>query len=154
MRGENSLIKWVLIPKTILIWSIILILFNYIYTTWFYKRQLLSLVLSVNLSLSENMMHLHWLMCLLLHPQCTKLKEEITKVRDLLANKDSETGENIKQAASNLQQSSLKLFEMAYKKVRRRFTLLQNKKPNNKLWKFWLISWTVISLIPLCYLNS
>merc|ERR1719427_997172 len=31
--------------------------------------------------------------------ECNKLKEEITKVRDLLANKDSETGENIKQAA-------------------------------------------------------
>uniref|UniRef100_A0A8C2Z0G8 Heat shock protein 9 n=1 Tax=Cyclopterus lumpus TaxID=8103 RepID=A0A8C2Z0G8_CYCLU len=49
--------------------------------------------------------------------KCTKLKEEISKVRDLLANKDSETGENIKQAATNLQQASLKLFEMAYKKV-------------------------------------
>lgn len=53
--------------------------------------------------------------------QCTKLKEEISKVRDLLANKDSETGENIKQAATTLQQSSLKLFEMAYKKVHWRF---------------------------------
>lgn len=51
------------------------------------------------------------------HSQCTKLKEEISKVRDLLANKDSETGENIKQAATTLQQASLKLFEMAYKKV-------------------------------------
>lgn len=50
-------------------------------------------------------------------PQCAKLKEEITKVQDLLANKDSETGENIKQAANTLQQASLKLFEMAYKKV-------------------------------------
>uniref|UniRef100_A0A7N6B2D9 Stress-70 protein, mitochondrial n=1 Tax=Anabas testudineus TaxID=64144 RepID=A0A7N6B2D9_ANATE len=50
--------------------------------------------------------------------KCTKLKEEISKVRDLLANKDSETGENIKQAATTLQQASLKLFEMAYKKVR------------------------------------
>ncbi|XP_032383628.1 stress-70 protein, mitochondrial [Etheostoma spectabile] len=49
--------------------------------------------------------------------ECTKLKEEISKVRDLLANKDSETGENIKQAASSLQQASLKLFEMAYKKM-------------------------------------
>lgn len=49
--------------------------------------------------------------------ECTKLKEEITKVKDLLANKDSETGENIKQAAGNLQQASLKLFEMAYKKM-------------------------------------
>lgn len=56
-------------------------------------------------------------------PQCTKLKEEITKVRDLLANKDTETGENIKQAANNLQQASLKLFEMAYKKVGRLFTV-------------------------------
>lgn len=54
--------------------------------------------------------------------QCTKLKEEISKVRDLLANKDSETGENIKQAANNLQQASLKLFEMAYKKVEHVFT--------------------------------
>uniref|UniRef100_A0A674NDS1 Heat shock protein 9 n=1 Tax=Takifugu rubripes TaxID=31033 RepID=A0A674NDS1_TAKRU len=50
--------------------------------------------------------------------KCNKLKDEIAKVRDLLANKDSETGENIKQAANNLQQASLKLFEMAYKKVR------------------------------------
>uniref|UniRef100_A0AAQ6IQY3 Stress-70 protein, mitochondrial n=1 Tax=Anabas testudineus TaxID=64144 RepID=A0AAQ6IQY3_ANATE len=49
--------------------------------------------------------------------ECTKLKEEISKVRDLLANKDSETGENIKQAATTLQQASLKLFEMAYKKM-------------------------------------
>uniref|UniRef100_A0A096M4Z9 Stress-70 protein, mitochondrial n=1 Tax=Poecilia formosa TaxID=48698 RepID=A0A096M4Z9_POEFO len=49
--------------------------------------------------------------------ECTKLKEEITKVQDLLANKDTETGENIKQAANNLQQASLKLFEMAYKKM-------------------------------------
>lgn len=52
-----------------------------------------------------------------IYPQCTKLKEEISKVRDLLANKDSETGETIKQAANSLQQASLKLFEMAYKKV-------------------------------------
>uniref|UniRef100_A0A669F414 Heat shock protein 9 n=1 Tax=Oreochromis niloticus TaxID=8128 RepID=A0A669F414_ORENI len=49
--------------------------------------------------------------------KCTKLKEEISKVRNLLTNKDSETGENIKQAATDLQQASLKLFEMAYKKV-------------------------------------
>jgi molecular chaperone DnaK len=38
-------------------------------------------------------------------------------MRALLAGKDSETGENIRQAASSLQQASLKLFEMAYKKV-------------------------------------
>uniref|UniRef100_A0A9J7Y2E7 Stress-70 protein, mitochondrial n=1 Tax=Cyprinus carpio carpio TaxID=630221 RepID=A0A9J7Y2E7_CYPCA len=49
--------------------------------------------------------------------KCDKLKEEIAKVRELLSRKDAETGENIKQAATNLQQASLKLFEMAYKKV-------------------------------------
>ncbi|XP_004282109.1 stress-70 protein, mitochondrial [Orcinus orca] len=49
--------------------------------------------------------------------ECHKLKEEISKMRELLARKDSETGENIRQAASSLQQASLKLFEMAYKKM-------------------------------------
>uniref|UniRef100_A0A4W3JXW2 Heat shock protein 9 n=1 Tax=Callorhinchus milii TaxID=7868 RepID=A0A4W3JXW2_CALMI len=49
--------------------------------------------------------------------KCDKLKTEITKVKELLARKDSETGETIKAAASELQQASLKLFEMAYKKV-------------------------------------
>ncbi|XP_056625737.1 stress-70 protein, mitochondrial [Triplophysa dalaica] len=49
--------------------------------------------------------------------ECNKLKEEIAKVRDLLSRKETETGENIKQAATNLQQASLKLFEMAYKKM-------------------------------------
>uniref|UniRef100_H3AL07 Stress-70 protein, mitochondrial n=1 Tax=Latimeria chalumnae TaxID=7897 RepID=H3AL07_LATCH len=49
--------------------------------------------------------------------ECNKLKEEIAKMRELLARKDTETGENIKQAASSLQQASLKLFEMAYKKM-------------------------------------
>uniref|UniRef100_A0A4W4HMR1 Stress-70 protein, mitochondrial n=1 Tax=Electrophorus electricus TaxID=8005 RepID=A0A4W4HMR1_ELEEL len=49
--------------------------------------------------------------------KCNKLKDEIAKVRELLSRKDAETGENIKQAASSLQQASLKLFEMAYKKV-------------------------------------
>uniref|UniRef100_A0A9J8A055 Stress-70 protein, mitochondrial n=1 Tax=Cyprinus carpio carpio TaxID=630221 RepID=A0A9J8A055_CYPCA len=49
--------------------------------------------------------------------ECDKLKEEIAKVRELLSRKDAETGENIKQAATNLQQASLKLFEMAYKKM-------------------------------------
>ncbi|KAG8124372.1 hypothetical protein E2320_019672 [Naja naja] len=49
--------------------------------------------------------------------ECNKLKEEIAKMRELLARKDSETGENIRQAAMSLQQASLKLFEMAYKKM-------------------------------------
>ena len=49
--------------------------------------------------------------------QTAKLKEEIDKVREVLARKDSETAESIRQAYSELQQKSLKLFEMAYKKV-------------------------------------
>uniref|UniRef100_A0A672PAB0 Stress-70 protein, mitochondrial n=1 Tax=Sinocyclocheilus grahami TaxID=75366 RepID=A0A672PAB0_SINGR len=49
--------------------------------------------------------------------ECDRLKEEVAKVRELLSRKDTETGENIKQAATSLQQASLKLFEMAYKKM-------------------------------------
>ncbi|XP_060693004.1 stress-70 protein, mitochondrial [Hemiscyllium ocellatum] len=49
--------------------------------------------------------------------ECDKLRDEITKLKELLARKDTETGEAIKAAASNLQQASLKLFEMAYKKM-------------------------------------
>lgn len=50
--------------------------------------------------------------------QTQKLKEQLTTVKDLLANKDSADPEEIKQKVSELQQASLKLFEMAYKKVR------------------------------------
>merc|ERR1712241_1230282 len=46
-----------------------------------------------------------------------KMKEKITEVRDKLADKDNMDGEQIKAAVSELQQSSLKLFEMAYKKM-------------------------------------
>ncbi|OTF82021.1 Group 28 mite allergen-like protein (Heat shock protein 70), partial [Euroglyphus maynei] len=46
-----------------------------------------------------------------------KLKEKIAKTREVLANKENETPEKIKETCNELQQSSLKLFEMAYKKV-------------------------------------
>ncbi|KAH7641649.1 sar s 28 [Dermatophagoides farinae] len=46
-----------------------------------------------------------------------KLKEKIAKTREVLANKDNETPEKIKETCNDLQQSSLKLFEMAYKKT-------------------------------------
>jgi len=46
-----------------------------------------------------------------------KMSQLITKVRDLLSRKDTETGETIKQATNELQQASLKLFELAYKKM-------------------------------------
>lgn len=49
--------------------------------------------------------------------ECSKLREQIGSVRDVLANKDSKTPEEIKKATSDLQQASLKLFEMAYKKM-------------------------------------
>lgn len=50
-------------------------------------------------------------------PQVSKLKEEIDKVRKVLANRDNETHESINQATGEMQKASLKLFEMAYKKV-------------------------------------
>ena len=50
--------------------------------------------------------------------QAGKLKEEIQAVRQKLSNKDNETQESLKAATDKLQKASLKLFEMAYKKVR------------------------------------
>merc|ERR1712241_1632020 len=47
----------------------------------------------------------------------TKIKKQIEDVREKLADKDNMTGEEIKKTVSDLQQSSLKLFEMAYKKM-------------------------------------
>ena len=49
--------------------------------------------------------------------QVDNLKAEIEKVRKVLANKDNETAESIKAAGGEMQKASLKLFEMAYKKV-------------------------------------
>jgi len=46
-----------------------------------------------------------------------KMKEKIAEVKDKLADKESMDGEAIKATVSELQQSSLKLFEMAYKKM-------------------------------------
>merc|ERR1719400_1690317 len=47
----------------------------------------------------------------------TKMTDQIKEVRDKLADKDNMDGEQIKATVSELQQSSLKLFEMAYKKM-------------------------------------
>merc|ERR1711944_164210 len=47
----------------------------------------------------------------------TKMKDQIKEVRDKLTNKDNMSGEEIKKTVSDLQQASLKLFEMAYKKM-------------------------------------
>eukprot|EP00112_Aurelia_sp_Birch-Aquarium-sp1_P009306 Seg2052.6 transcript_id=Seg2052.6/GoldUCD/mRNA.D3Y31 product="Stress-70 protein mitochondrial" protein_id=Seg2052.6/GoldUCD/D3Y31 len=45
------------------------------------------------------------------------LRTEISNVRDKVANKDNETVDTIREAFQALQQKSLKLFEMAYKKM-------------------------------------
>ena len=47
----------------------------------------------------------------------TKMKDKIAEVRGALGNKDSMDPEDIKKTVNELQQSSLKLFEMAYKKM-------------------------------------
>ena len=47
----------------------------------------------------------------------TKIRDLISEVRNKLANKDSMDAEEIKKTVNELQQSSLKLFEMAYKKM-------------------------------------
>lgn len=49
--------------------------------------------------------------------ECSKLRDQIAQVREMLANKDSKSPEDIKKATNDLQQASLKLFEMAYKKM-------------------------------------
>lgn len=49
--------------------------------------------------------------------EVSKLKEKIAATRDILSRKDSETPEAIRNMTSDLQQASLKLFEIAYKKV-------------------------------------
>ena len=44
-----------------------------------------------------------------------KIKIQITECRNKLADKDNMSGEEIKKTVDELQKSSLKLFEMAYK---------------------------------------
>ena len=46
------------------------------------------------------------------------MKTEIEKVRKVLANQENEDAETIGAAAREMQKASLKLFEMAYKKVK------------------------------------
>lgn len=43
------------------------------------------------------------------------VEEEIGKLRDVLANKDNETVESVREATNNLQKAAMKLFEFAYK---------------------------------------
>ena len=54
-----------------------------------------------------------------------KLKEDTTKLKEMIANKDNHSPEDIKNAASEFQKDSLKLFEIAYKKVRCRTDIIR-----------------------------
>jgi len=49
--------------------------------------------------------------------ECDKLQEQIAQVREVVAKKDDTSPEDIRKLTSSLQQASLKLFEMAYKKM-------------------------------------
>lgn len=49
--------------------------------------------------------------------EVTKIRDMISEVKNKLANKDNMEAEEIKKVVNELQQSSLKLFEMAYKKM-------------------------------------
>merc|ERR1711874_479490 len=53
----------------------------------------------------------------ILHDTEAKMEEKIVEVRDKLQDKENMDPEDIKKTVSDLQQSSLKLFEMAYKKM-------------------------------------
>lgn len=47
------------------------------------------------------------------------MKEGASKLREKLSNKDNESVQSLKEAADEYQRQSLKLFETAYKKVRK-----------------------------------
>jgi len=50
--------------------------------------------------------------------EVTRIEELITKTKEALAKKEELSGEEIRAATNELQQASLKVFEMAYKKVK------------------------------------
>ncbi|XP_075222584.1 heat shock protein 70 cognate 5 [Lycorma delicatula] len=49
--------------------------------------------------------------------ECDKLNDQIVKVKELIAKKDDTDPEEVRRIVGELQQASLKLFEMAYKKM-------------------------------------
>jgi len=49
--------------------------------------------------------------------ECDKLQEQIAQVREVVSKKDDTSPEEIRKLTGSLQQASLKLFEMAYKKM-------------------------------------
>ena len=60
--------------------------------------------------------------CLLFFLKVDELRTEMGTVREKIANKDNETVDSIRESFQSLQQKSLKLFELAYKKVRHGMT--------------------------------
>jgi len=61
-----------------------------------------------------------------------KLKAKIEETKTMLANKENETGEDIKAKVNDLQQASFKLFEMAYKKMAAEREGSEAKKEDDK----------------------
>ena len=51
------------------------------------------------------------------------MREHIQKVRDLVANKDNETPETLRTATNELQQASLKLFEILQNHIIQAFSI-------------------------------
>lgn len=49
--------------------------------------------------------------------ECDKLKDQLDKLKGLIANRDDVAPDAVRNATSDLQQSSLKLFEVAYRKM-------------------------------------
>jgi hypothetical protein len=66
--------------------------------------------------------------------QCDKLREQIAQVRDVVSKKDESSPEEIRKLTSSLQQASLKLFEMAYKKVTETLCTVSKSKGFLKLY--------------------
>jgi hypothetical protein len=52
-----------------------------------------------------------------LYVQVTEIREKIKALREKLSHKDQMTGETIRTAVNELQQASMKMFEVAYQKV-------------------------------------
>lgn len=94
---------------------------NNMYTTKQDIGVLLSMITRVYVSVYIFICGTFYIHNLIWYFQCEKLRELVAKMRETLAKKDDTEPEEIKRQTNELQQASLKLFEMAYKKVRKMF---------------------------------
>jgi len=81
------------------------------------KRELIDLLNKADSNIHETETKMEEYKDQLPQEECDKLKEKIATLKESIANKDSKTPEELEQEINDLQQSSLKLFEMAYKKM-------------------------------------